>query len=148
MDLFDQNNQWKFTKIAEQRKNRAALEGEDALIAEMMGWHPEFDEIWALGEFSAQPREIGGNMVNPFVHTALHVIVEQQIIHKRPPAIEEAFKKMIALGTERHEASHKIGSIYSKHYFNSFRLGQPFDEYSYIFEVQSLVGPSEGPEDL
>jgi hypothetical protein len=148
MDLFDKNNQWKFTKIAEQRKNRAALEGEDALIAEMMSWHPEFDEFWPLEEFSAQPREIGGTKVNPFVHTALHVIIEQQIVQKRPLAIGEVFQKMIAQGMDRHKVSHQIGTIYSKPYFNSFRLGQPFDEYSYIFEVQSLVGPPEGPEDL
>lgn len=146
MNLFDKDNQWKFSKIAEQRRNRAVLEGEDALIAEMMNWHPEFDEIWTLGEYSAQPREIDGKMVNPFVHMALHVNIEQQINRKRPPAIPEVFKKMLSLGIERHEATHKIATIYAKFYFNSFRQGQPFDEFSYISEVEGLVGPPEPPE--
>ena len=92
MNLFDKENQWRFTKIAEQRRNKIKLEGEDALIAETMNLHPDFDPIWALPEFSAQPREIGGMVVNPFVHTALHVIIEQQIAREKPPAIAETIK--------------------------------------------------------
>ena len=129
------------------KKNRAVLEGEDALIAEMMNWHPEFDEIWPLGEFSSQPREIKGQMVNPFIHTALHVIVEQQIVQELPPEISKSFKKLLSQGNDRHGASHQIGTIYARHYFDSFRLGQPFDEDSYILDVENLAGPPEEPEE-
>jgi len=147
MELFDKNDQWRFTKIAELKKNRAELEGEDALIAEMMNWHPEFDEIWPLGEFSSQPRKIKGQMVNPFIHTALHVIVEQQIIQDLPPEISTSFKKLLSQGQDRHKASHQIGTIYARHYFDAFRQGQPFDEATYILEVELLAGPPEGPDE-
>ncbi len=147
MELFDKNDQWRFTNIAELKKNRAVLEGEDALIAEMMNWHPEFDEIWPLGEFSSQPRNIKGQMVNPFIHTALHVIVEQQIIQELPPEISTSFKKLLSPGQDRHEASHQIGTIYARQYFDSFRQGQPFDEATYILEVELLAGPPEGPDE-
>jgi hypothetical protein len=145
MNLFDKENQWRFTKIAEQKRNKIKLEGEDALIAEVMNQHPEFDTIWPLGEFSAQPREIGGMVVNPFVHTALHVIIEQQIEKERPPAIAETFKKLLSQGKERHEASHQIATIYANHYFTTFRKGQPFDELSYVLDVQTLVDQPDSP---
>lgn len=147
MELFDKNNQWRFTKISELKKKRAELEGEDALIAEMMNWHPEFDEIWPLGEFSSQPREIKGQMVNPFIHTALHVIVEQQIAQELPLEISKSFKKLLSQGKDRHTASHQICTIYARHYFDSFRQGQPFDEATYILDVENFAGPPEGPDE-
>ena len=38
--------------------------------------------------------------------------------------------------------------MYSTHDFHSFKHGQPVDEYSYICEVQSFVGPPDGPDDM
>jgi hypothetical protein len=41
-----------------------------------MDLHPELDAMWDLGELSATPQEVNGTVVNPFIHTALHVLIE------------------------------------------------------------------------
>jgi hypothetical protein len=88
--LFDRDNQWRFTTIARKRLENASIEGEDELIAQAMDLHPELDPLWELGELSATPQEVNGTVVNPFIHTALHVLVEKQLLTKSPPEIVES----------------------------------------------------------
>ena len=90
MKLFDQSDQWRFSRIAEKRKN-GSLEGEDARIAEIMEEHPELDQFWSLGELSASPQEVNGQMVNPFVHVTLHLVVQNQIEREYPQEVKKNF---------------------------------------------------------
>jgi hypothetical protein len=141
--LFDRDNQWRFTSIAKKRRQAASLEGEDALIAQAMDLHPELDSLWELGELSATPQEVQGTIVNPFIHTALHVLIEKQLADKSPPEIVEALASLLRRGVDRHEAVHAIASIYAELYFTTFRRGQHFEETTYIELLKQLAVPLE-----
>lgn len=141
--LFDRDNQWRFTSIAKKRRHAASLEGEDALIAQAMDLHPELDPLWELGELSATPQEVQGTIVNPFIHTALHVLIEKQLADKSPPEIVEALASLLQRGVDRHEAVHAIASIYADLYFTTFRRGQHFEETTYIELLKQLAAPLE-----
>ncbi|MEW6684002.1 MAG: DUF1841 family protein [Nitrospirota bacterium] len=140
--LFDRDNQWRFTTIAKKR-GQAALEGEEALIAQAMDLHPELDPLWELGELSATPQEINGTVVNPFIHTALHVLIEKQLTEKSPPEITDTLATLLRRGVDRHEAVHAIASVYADLYFTSFRRGQQFEEGTYAELLKQLALPPE-----
>lgn len=141
--LFDRDNQWRFTTIAKKRLQAVPLEGEDALIAEAMDLHPELDSMWELGELSAAPQEVNGMVVNPFIHTALHVLIEKQLREKSPPETVETLGALIQRGVERHEAIHAIAVVYAELYFTSFRRGQHFEETAYVELLKQLASASE-----
>jgi hypothetical protein len=137
--LFDRDNQWRFTTIARKRLENASIEGEDELIAQAMDLHPELDPLWELGELSATPQEVNGTVVNPFIHTALHVLVEKQLLTKSPPEIVDALSRLTDKGIDRHEAVHAIASVYAELYFTTFRRGQQFEELTYVELLKQLV---------
>ncbi|MBI5197691.1 MAG: DUF1841 family protein [Nitrospirae bacterium] len=138
MSLFDKSHQVKFTRVAAARQEDAILEGEDDIIARMMDLHPEFDLFWPMGEYAAQPQEVNGTVVNPYVHTALHVIVEKQIENLAPPETFTALQSLQTTGQSRHDALHRILSIYAEIYFYNFRKGLTFDELSYVELLRDL----------
>jgi hypothetical protein len=137
--LFDRDNQWRFTTIAKKRLEKGLIEGEDELIAQAMDLHPELDPLWELGELSATPQEVNGMVVNPFIHTALHVLVEKQLLTKSPPEIVDALSRLTEQGIDRHEAVHAIASVYADLYFTTFRRGQQFEELTYVELLKQLV---------
>ena len=140
MSLFEKETQNRFIRVAGKMKKGIPLEGkEEILIGEIMEEHPEFTQIWELGDLSAAPHEINGQVVNPFVHTALHLSLELQVDKNEPEEVMEVFQKMMKKGTDRHEVIHQIGGIYASVYFTTFRRGQSFEETSYIELVRELV---------
>ena len=116
------------------------MDGEDALIANIMDQHPEFDEIWHLGEMSSYPQEVNGTIVNPFLHMTLHVIIEKQIETENPPEVAETLKILLAQHLDRHEAIHRIVTVYADLYFRNFRKGAAFEESIYLEQLKQLRG--------
>src|SRR3990172_8810145 len=137
--LFDKDNQWRFTTIAKRRLEAGNLEGDDALIAAAMDLHPELDAMWDLGELSATPQEVNGTVVNPFIHTALHVLIEQQLLDKSPPETVETLNVLTGRGADRHEAAHATAAGPAELYFTSCGRGQSFEKPSYIELRRHLV---------
>jgi hypothetical protein len=146
MSLFDKTHQVRFSRVASARQENSDLEGEDEIISRMMDIHPEFDLFWPLGEYAAQPQEVNGTIVNPYVHTALHVIIEKQIENLSPPEVLGALNSLETNGHPRHDALHRIVSIYAEIYFENFRKGLVFDELSYVELLRDLAGGMEEEE--
>ncbi|MHB1286016.1 MAG: DUF1841 family protein [Leptospirales bacterium] len=138
MRLFDPSDQWRFSRIAEKRKTEE-LEGEDAKIASIMAAHPELDPFWSLGEASASPQEVDGQMVNPFVHVTLHLVVENQIEREYPQEVKKTFMRLVEQGDTEHDALHSIISVYANLYFRALRKGQSFDESEYTMTLGYLT---------
>jgi hypothetical protein len=92
-----------------------------------------------MGEYAAQPQEVNGTVVNPYVHTALHVIIEKQIENLSPPETLNTLKSLETAGQSRHDALHRILSIYAEIYFYNFRKGLTFDELSYVELLRDLT---------
>ncbi len=138
MNLFDKEHQTRFARVAEARHHGPRLEGEDARIAGVMEEHLEFDPYWPLGELAAVPQEIGETVVNPFVHTALHLIIEQQIERLAPSETAAALRRLEESGLPRHEALHRVMALYAEIYFATFRRGEAFEEPLYAEKLREL----------
>ena len=136
---FDKETQ---KRILEAAKNR--LEGnkpseDDTRIFDIMDMHPEMDETWKLGELASYPQQIDGMVVNPFVHTVLHLIVDTQISSESPEYVEDTFARLRNEGMEEHEALHAIIAIYADLYFSNFRKGGAFSYLDYECRLRNIA---------
>tara|TARA_B100000745_G_C20137079_1_gene389784 strand:- start:291 stop:728 length:438 start_codon:yes stop_codon:yes gene_type:complete len=128
---FDKETQVRILRVASDRHQGRDIEELDSRIAHVMDLHPEFEEIWTMGEMAAYPQEINGQIVSPFVHTVLHTIVDSQIRTEQPEFVIKVFNKLREQGMEEHEVLHAIIAVYADLHFSSFRQGKPFDQLDY-----------------
>ena len=128
---FDKETQVRILRVASDRHHGRDIEELDSRIAHVMDLHPEFEEIWTMGEMAAYPQEINGQIVSPFVHTVLHTIVDSQIRTEQPEFVIKAFNKLREQGMEEHKVLHAIIAVYADLHFSSFRQGKPFDQLDY-----------------
>jgi len=138
--------------VLEAAKNRLEgnkpTSGEDQRIFNIMDMHPEMDETWKLGELASYPQEINGMVVNPFVHTVLHLIVDLQIQSETPEYVESTFGRLQNEGMEEHEALHAIIAIYADLYFSNFRKGGSFSYLDYQSRLQNIAADSSPEEEM
>ncbi len=140
IDLFSKHATAIYSSVWEKIKNKEELSGDAELIAETMIAHPEFDPFWAAGETAFQPQEINGFVVNPLVHTGLHVTIEKQLDSDDPVEVGEALKGLLKKGITRHEAIHQIAGVWGDLYFRSVRRGGPFEDWTYQQELLRMAG--------
>lgn len=142
-DLFSKQATALYGTIWEKMKKGEPLSGDAELISEVMKEHPEFDPFWGAGETAFQPQEIDGFIVNPLVHTGLHVMVEKQIASDDPMEVGITLRQLLERGVTRPEAIHQIAGIWGNLYFRSVRRGGSFEEWVYLQELEGLLAPKE-----
>jgi hypothetical protein len=149
MNLFGTEHLKLFLQLAEERKQGGIRFSEDEeSIIQVMKDHPEFDEFWPMGEMAAAPQEIGDQIVNPFVHTAVHASIELQVNHLKPRYVAETLSVLLDKGTDRHDAIHQIGAIYAELFFKRFRRGDEFDDAEYAARLKDLIDGEDKSHDL
>ncbi len=136
---FDKETQKRILDAAKNRLEGNKPNEEDSRIFDIMDMHPEMDETWKLGELASYPQEINGMVVNPFVHTVLHLIVDTQISSESPEYVEDTFARLRDEGMEEHEALHAIIAIYADLYFSNFRKGGSFSYLDYESRLKNIA---------
>ncbi len=137
--LFSKQALSMYFKVWDRMKKGEELSGDAEMIADVMKAHPEFDPWWPQGEMAFHPQEIDGYIVNPLIHTGLHVAVEKQLFSQSPEEVEVVFKTLLEKGLPRHEAIHRIAGLWGDLYFRSVRRGDPMEESTYIEELKMLM---------
>jgi len=84
------------------------------------------------------PREVNGMIVNPFVHTVLHVTIDRQLQLEAPEFVAAAYQRLTSHGMELHEALHAIIAIYANLHFASTRRDMQFDALAYETQINGL----------
>lgn len=146
---FDKDTQVRILAAAQDRINGKSPSEENQTIFDIMDMHPELDAIWKMGEMAAYPQEVDGMMVNPFVHTVLHLIVDRQIETESPEYVAETFARLRDEGMDEHECLHAIIAVYADLYFSNFRKGGSFSYLDYETRLLNLSGVKvqEGEEE-
>jgi hypothetical protein len=113
------------------------LEGEDALLAQIMREHTEWYPIWKrLDRISDAELEAGG--VNPAMHLTVHQIILNQI-DGALPAVGLVYQALLAAGVNRHEAIHRIGAVFMERLWEVWHDHRPFDEAKYLTGLKQLT---------
>jgi Domain of unknown function (DUF1841) len=121
------------------RRGRAgeALTGEDAAFYQTMQEHPEYADFW---EHAAElgDREIRADGENPFLHVAMHTVIERQIAERNPPEADQALFRLTRAGVDRHDALHQIARVFSGVLWELLREGKPFDTATYRRRLRAI----------
>jgi hypothetical protein len=139
MDFLTAQNRARFFEIWEKVKSHLPLEGEEALFAEIMLEHREHHPLFNLGEPAMQIDFAGRRETNPFLHTSLHAVIEQQLKAGLPPETEQALLSLLARGESRHDAIHRIGAILAQVIHDAVTRNKPIDEGHYISKLRELI---------
>lgn len=144
---FDKETQTQILRVAGERVGGGDIAEVDQRIAEVMNMHPEFDAAWEMGDMAIYPQEIDGKVVNPFVHTVWHVMVDKQIQDESPEFVAETYNRLMKEGLDSHEALHAIIGVYADLYYGGFRKGDGFSNLDYEVNLERLsVNPEHTEE--
>ena len=68
-----------------------------------------------------------GNVMSPRLHISMHEIVANQLWMDDPPETWPTAQRLAALGYERHEILHMLGSVVSSEVWRTVHDKEPFD---------------------
>jgi len=140
---FDKETQTRILRVAGDRSEGKNIDEVDERIAFIMDMHPEFDSAWGMGEMAIYPMEIEGKVVNPFVHTVLHVIVDKQIEDETPEFVGDSYSRLVSAGVDSHEALHSLIAVYADIYFGQMRKGDMFSNVDYQERLRQIAVQAE-----
>lgn len=140
---FDRETQTQILRVAGDRSEGLDIDEVDERIAHILDMHPEFDATWELGEMAMYPQEIDGKVVNPFVHTVLHVIVDKQIQDGSPYFVLEAYQRLIEAGIKEHDVLHSIMGVFAEQHFGTFKKGDNFSNLDYQEHLTRLKSTTQ-----
>ena len=135
---FDKETQTLILRVAGERVGGGDIAEVDQRIADVMEMHPEFDAAWEMGDMAVYPQEINGSIINPFVHTVWHVMVDKQIQDESPEFVAETYSRLVKEGVDSHDALHAIIGIYAGLYYGNFRKGDSFSNLEYETQLEGL----------
>ena len=122
------------------------LEGEEAVLAEVLKQHPEYWDVWEQANALPPDEEILRDGVNPFVHVMIHQMVENQVADHDPPQTAETLEAMVQAGYDRHDGVHAIGALITGEIFQILKNNRPFDTADYIEALRELAQTPRHPE--
>ena len=128
-----------YVHIWKQLQQGAVVSDNEALLADVLRTHPEFDPFWTQGDAALRPQEIGDYIVSPLIHVGLHVEIERQRLNQTPEIIGRCFGALREQGDSDHEAVHKLAGLWGDFYFRSIRQGAPFDEWGYVEALKGIA---------
>ena len=135
---FDKETQMQILRVAGERIGGDDIAEVDERIVQVMDMHPEFDAAWEMGDMAVYPQEIDGKIINPFVHTVWHVMVDKQIQDESPEFVDETYKRLMKEGLNSHDALHTIIGVYASLYYGNFRKGDSFSNLDYESKLSHL----------
>ncbi|MEE8260733.1 MAG: DUF1841 family protein [Nitrospinaceae bacterium] len=144
---FDKETQTHILRVAGERVGGDDIAEVDERIAQVMDMHPEFDATWEMGDMALYPQEINGKIINPFVHTVWHVMVDKQIQDESPEFVAETYNRLMKEGVDSHEALHAIIGVYAGLYYGNFRKGDSFSNLEYETQLEGLSVNKEDPKE-
>lgn len=75
---------------------------------------------------------------NPRLHSAVHVVVENQLAAQDPIEVVGVLRKLRAEGLSRHDAIHAIMSVAVDHVLAVMSSGKKFDKDAYVKDLREL----------
>ena len=127
-----------FLDVRDKLDQGRPLEPMEALIADVLQLHPEYDRLLsdperALGaDFDAD-----SGQSNPFLHLAMHLSLREQAQVDRPAGIRDIHSRLCRrLGV--HDAEHAMMECLGQALWQAQRDGRPPDEQAFLECLRSL----------
>lgn len=112
----------------------------EALIAEVIGIHPEYHDLLMQGDAALDKDflpELGES--NPFLHMGMHIAIREQLATDRPSGIATAHKKLLLRLQDPHQVEHQIMECLGHSLWQAQQDNSAPDESQYLRCVQQLA---------
>jgi Domain of unknown function (DUF1841) len=122
-----------YTEAWQKHCELAPLSPLEALIADVLEWHPEYQAIVESPD-DAQSFEpsAGGAGENPYLHLGLHLAVREQVSIDRPPGVRALFTALQNARGDVHAAEHVLMEALGETLWEAQRNGRVPDEQHYL----------------
>jgi hypothetical protein len=119
---------------------RSPLTPLEALIADVIGAHPEYQRIVSDADtaLAFEPPSTGA-AENPFLHMGLHLAVREQLSIDRPPGIRELHRQLQERYGDAHFADHALMEALGEELYTAQRSGRPPDEQRYLTRARDRL---------
>ena len=105
----------------------------EAMIADVIGVHPEYQAVMADADAAATFESSGADGAeNPFLHMGLHLAVRDQVSIDRPPGVRELHRLLQVRLGGWHGAEHALMEALGETLWQAQRAGRPPDEAAYL----------------
>ncbi len=114
------------------------LEPMEALIAEVIEWHPEYHALLD-DENNLPQREFAPEQgqTNPFLHMGMHIALREQADSDRPAGVRSVYERICATHG-RHEAEHAMMECLGQSLWQAQRDNRLPDEAAYLECLKKL----------
>jgi hypothetical protein len=124
---------------------RAPLTPLEAMIADVIGAHPEYAAVVSDREAAlAFTPDAAGGAENPFLHMGLHLAVREQVSIDRPPGVRELHRLLQVRHGDLHRAEHELMEALGETLWRAQRAGRPPDEAQYLVLARRRLEASRG----
>jgi len=122
-----------YTDAWRKLKAREPLTPLEALIADVIALHPQYQRVVERAETSVAFEPVGGGGAeNPFLHMGLHIAVREQVAIDRPIGIRELRRQLEARLGDPHRAEHALAEALADTLWEAQRAGRAPDEALYL----------------
>jgi hypothetical protein len=114
-------------------RNQAVLEGAEVLALKVILLHPEYHKVLCDPErYLEQEYFPGMGETNPFLHMAMHLSLEEQILIDQPQGVKTEFERLVSAMDSRHDASHAAIECLAEMLWRAQREGAAPDAGIYL----------------
>lgn len=127
-----------YLRVWQKMQSRQLLEPMEAVIADVIEQHPEYqaclaDETEVLQqEFTPEQGQ-----TNPFLHMGMHIALREQASTNRPPGIREIYDSLVS-ARGQHDAEHAMMECLGSALWSAQRDNRPPDETLYLECLKKL----------
>jgi hypothetical protein len=115
------------------RRTRSLLTALEALIADVIELHPEYQPMLEHPERALEFEVPAGHSHdNPFLHLGLHLAVREQAAIDRPPGVRELLALLQARRADLHDGEHELMQALAETLWEAQREGRAPDEQHYL----------------
>jgi hypothetical protein len=136
MSLFDaaSRDQLRQSYLDAWRKRAAGaiLSPLEAMIADVIALHPEYQPLVQDPDRALTLDAGGGGAENPFLHMGLHMAVREQVAIDRPPGVRALHARLNARHPDSHRAEHILMEALAETLWEAQRAGVAPDENRYL----------------
>ncbi len=124
-----------WTKMQHNQK----LDGLEAMIAQVIHDHPEYQSIFNNETNLDQDYFVEDGQTNPFLHMGLHIAIHEQISTDRPVGIRNIYQKLQYKYSNPHHAEHAMMECLTESLWLAQRNNQPPDDTEYLSALKKLL---------
>jgi hypothetical protein len=106
------------------------LEGVETLIVRVAGRHPEYHAL--LESSDSNGRDYPPEAVNPFLHMAMHIAIEESLVLDEPSGIREHYRALLQRHGDEHAVQHRMMDCLADMLWRAQREARAPDSKAYL----------------